>query len=303
MKYLYSLLSFIIVLFISCAPSTNSDGENNDLTRDEVIKNGNSLLWKIEKEGYKTSYLFGTMHMIEEEYYDFTPHMEKLVKNSDAIIMEIGGQPNPLKAFEMMTLKEGKVEDYFNTKQLKDLVTFMDNKMNVSPKEFHMTYSKMKPFLILQTITQAFFSENAVSYDLNIMQMAAEEEIPLLGFESMEDQLGFFDEIPNKDIAEMIMSSVYNFEEEKKETEKLQKLYAKQKVNKLIPLMKNQSPEFMKFEDLFLTNRNKAWIPRIITETKSKHCFIAVGAAHLFDVNGIIALLKNEGFTLTAIKK
>lgn len=302
MKYYSFIFSLIFFSFLSCSSSTNKTIDEH-INTDEIVKNGNSLLWKIEKEGHQTSYIFGTMHMIEEEYYDFTPHMTKLVENSDAIIMEIGGQPNPLKAFEMMSLKNGKVEDFFTTEQLKDLVRFMDKKMNISPKQFHLTYSSMKPFFILQTITQAYFSETAVSYDMNIMQMSAENNIPLLGFETMEEQLGFFDQIPSQDIAELIMTSVYNFEEEKKDTEKLQKLYAKEKVDKLIPLMKSQSPEFMKFEDIFLTNRNKAWIPKIIKETKSKKCFIAVGAAHLFDINGVIQLLKNDGFILTAIKK
>ncbi len=31
---------------------------------------------------------------------------------------------------------------------------------------------------------------------MNIMQMAGENDIPLLGFETMEEQLGFFDQIP-----------------------------------------------------------------------------------------------------------
>lgn len=303
MKYLYTLLSLAAVLFFSCGASNT---HKNDITfniEDEIVKNGNSLLWKIEKVGYKTSYIFGTMHMIEDVYYDFTPHMTQIIEGSDVIIMEVGGQPNPLEAFQMMTLKEGKVEDLFNKKELNDLVIFMDTKLDISPKEFHSVYSSMKPFLILQTITQSFFSADAVSYDLNIMQMAGERNIPIVGLESMEEQLGFFDEISEKDVAELIMSSVYNFEKEKKETEKLQKIYSKQKVDKLIPLMKDQSPEFMKFEDIFLTNRNKAWAPKIISETKNKSCFIAVGAAHLFDSNGVIELLKKEGFTLTAVKK
>ena len=300
MKYLILLLSLITLSFLSCSSSKNNS--ESEITN-EIVKNGNSLLWKIEKDGYETSYIFGTMHMIEKEHYDFTEHMTTIVNNSDAIIMEIGGQPNPLEAFAMMSLKEGKVEDFFKQDQLKDLVSFMDTKMNVTPKQFHLTYSSMKPFFILQTITQSYFSETAISYDMNIMQMAEENDIPLLGFETMEEQLGFFDQIPSEDIVDLIMNSVYNFEKEKKNTEKLQKLYAKQKVDKLIPLMKAQSPEFMEFEDVFLTNRNKAWIPKIIKETKDKKCFIAVGAAHLFDTKGLLELLRNENYTVTAIKK
>jgi uncharacterized protein YbaP (TraB family) len=299
MKLIYTFIAISILTVLSCS---TTESETIPLV-DELVKNENSLLWKIEKEGHKTSYIFGTMHMIEEEFYDFTPHMEEIIDQSDEIVMEIGGQPNPLEALAMMTLKEGKVEDFFTEVQLSKLVAFMDTKMNIDPKQFHQIYSSMKPFFILQTITQAYFTPTAVSYDMNIMQMAGEKDIPLSGFETLEEQLGFFDKIPSEGIAEMIMTSVDNFEEEKKETMKLQKLYAKEKVDKLIPMMKNQSPEFMAFEDIFLTNRNKAWIPQIIEKTTSNKCFIAVGAAHLFDTNGVINLLKQKGFTLTAVKK
>jgi uncharacterized protein YbaP (TraB family) len=302
MKLIYSFVAICILTVLSCSTTDSSENSAIAIT-DELVKNENSLLWKIEKEGHKTAYIFGTMHMIEEEYYDFTPHMEQIIDQSDEIVMEIGGQPNPLEALSMMTLKEGEVEDYFTKEQLPKLVAFMDTEMNIDPKQFHMMFSTMKPFFILQTITQAYFTSTAVSYDMNIMQMAGEKNITLSGFETLEEQLGFFDKIPSEGIAEMIMTSVENFEEEKKETLKLQKLYAKEKVDKLIPMMKNQSPEFMAFEDIFLTNRNKAWIPQIIEKTKSKKCFIAVGAAHLFDTNGVINLLKQEGFTLTAVKK
>jgi len=79
------------------------------------------------------------------------------------------------------------------------------------------------------------------------------------------------------------------------------KIYAEQNVKKMIPLMKKQSPEFMAYEDIFLTNRNKNWIPKLKTEMASKRCFVAVGAAHLFGENGILQLLENEGYTVTAI--
>ena len=297
-----TILSLLLFFIVSCSSSEDAHSIDAQL-EDLPVKNGNSLLWKIEKEGYKTSYLFGTMHMIDAEYFNITPHLNNIIENSDQIIMEIGGQPNPLEALSLMTLKNETINDYFTTEELTELVKFMDTQLGISPQQFQMTYTKMKPFLILQSITQAFFSKDAKSYDLTIMQISQENDIPLIGFETMEQQLGFFDLIPNKEIAKMIMTSVKDFEKEKKGTEKLMKLYAKEEVNKFIPLMKDQSPEFMEFEDVFLTNRNKNWIPTITSETKEKSCFIAVGAAHLFDLNGVIELLEKEGFTLTAIEK
>ncbi|MBI3135712.1 MAG: TraB/GumN family protein [Bacteroidetes bacterium] len=268
---------------------------------DVEVEDGNSLLWKIEGNGCKPSYIFGTMHMIEEEYFNMSEALIEKIKTSDAIIMEVGGMPNPIDAMNMMMLDSGTVHDFFTKEQMATLLEFMDKELKTDPETFHAVYSNMKPFLILQAISQGFFSENAVSYDLNIMAIAKQNNIPLIGLETIEEQLSFFDAIPPAEMADLIMQSVENFDDEKKETQKLMKIYAEQNVEKMIPVMKKQSPEFMKFEDIFLTNRNKNWIPKLKEEMASKHCFVAVGAAHLFGENGILKLLENEGYTVTAV--
>ena len=133
------------------------------------------------------------------------------------------------------------------------------------------------------------------------MQITKEEEIPLIGLETIKEQIGFFDMIPQKEMVSLIMDAIKSFEEDKIELVKLQELYQKEAVEELLPLMKEQSPEFMKYEAVFLTNRNKKWIPKLKLELQNKSCFIAVGAAHLFEENGIIEGLKNEGFKLTPV--
>jgi uncharacterized protein YbaP (TraB family) len=300
MKNFFFCLTLLFTTLFACSSAVESNTSFNDI--DTKAKNNNSLLWSIEKEGHKKSYIYGTMHMIEPEYYNFSDKLKQLIISADKIVMEIGGEPNPIEAYNLMILDSGTVEDYFTKEQLSQLIEFMDKQLNTPPKEFRQKYSKMKPFLILQVITQAYFSKDAVSYDLNIMQLAYENNIPIDGFETMEQQLSFFDQISNKDMAILIISSINNFDDEKKETLKLQKLYAKQKVDKLIPLMKKQSPELMEFEDIFLNNRNKNWIPQINMFTNENRCFIAVGAAHLFGKKGVLEHLKREGYKILPLK-
>lgn len=282
------LSAFLVTSFFSCSA-------------DIEVENGNSMLWKIEGNDCQSSYIFGTMHMIEEEYFNMSESLIEKIKQSETIIMEVGGMPDPLATMELMMLDTGTVHSYFTKEQMAILLEFMDKKLDTDPETFHAVYGKMKPFFILQAISAAFFSEDAVSYDLNIMGLAKQNNIPLVGLETIEEQLGFFDAIPPTEMADLIMQSVENFEEEKKETQKLMKIYAEQNVAKMIPMMKKQSPEFMKYEDIFLTNRNKNWIPKLKEEFANKHCFVAVGAAHLFGDNGILKLLENEGYTVTAI--
>lgn len=296
------LSSYLLLLlpFISC--SSNSTAVNEEaVVEDVIIKSGNSLLWKVEGNAIKTSYFFGTMHIINEEFYHFPDRLTERIEKSDAIVMEVGGMPNPLKTFQMMSLDTGTVHAYFTPEQLIELLAFMDQKLGISPQEFDQTYGSMKPFFILQSISQDYFEPNAKSYDLTVMGIASEKEIPLIGLETMEEQLGFFDQIPPASMADMIMESIKDHDEEVENTLKLMEYYSKQKVDKLIPLLQKQSPEFMEFADLFLYNRNRAWVPKLEQEMTDKSCFVAVGAGHLFGENGLIDLFEKRGYSVTAI--
>jgi len=303
MRSLLFIQTLVFLLVFSCA-SNKSDASSDVLEQDsldQIVKNGNSLLWRVDGPDIKTSYLYGTMHMINKEYFSFPDFLQSKIKASETIIMEVDGIPNPLTTFQMLALDTGTVHSYFTKEQHIELLRFMDEKMGLSPEVFDMTYGKMKPFLIMQTITQKYFEADAQSYDLMIMALAAENKIPIVGLETTEEQLGFFDQISRKAMADLVMESVYSFEQEQKEMDKLMQLYAKQKVDKLIPLLQKQSPEFMEFADLFLYDRNKRWIPKLIAEMQKKKSFVAVGAGHLFGEQGIIDLLKKEGYEITAI--
>lgn len=301
MKNQLSLLSILFFYFLSCSSSTESKKIDNDEDTDIIVENGNSLLWKIEGNNAKPSYLYGTMHIIDAEYYHFTESMTEKIESSDAIIMEVGGMPNPLETYDLMQLDSGDITNQFSKEDMATIVEFFDKKLDTDPEKFYQIYGQMKPFFLMQAITQNYFSDETESYDLDIMAIAGSNEIPLIGLETLEQQLGFFDVIPNEGISQMVIESILNYDKEKKQTEKMMKIYSEQKVDKLIPMMKKQSPEFMEYGDLFLYDRNKAWIPKIIANISDKKCFIAVGAAHLFGDDGVIDLLRKEGYTLTAI--
>ena len=52
---------------------------------------------------------------------------------------------------------------------------------------------------------------------------------------------------------------------------------------------------------MLLDSRNRNWVEIISMNTASIPMFIAVGAGHLGGPNGLIALLRKAGYTLTPI--
>jgi uncharacterized protein YbaP (TraB family) len=268
-----------------------------------VKSDQNSVLWQINKDGYPTSYLFGTMHLINRSHYNFSKNLTAIVKSSDKIIMELGGMPNPIQAMLLITNKKGTLKDIFTDHQWQEILVFYKKEFEMTESKFISTYNNFKPFFLFQSLAQSYFSSDAESYDMNIIQMARENNIEVIGLETIEEQIGFFDAIPDTTMANMIMESLESYQADAAEFEKLQALYAEENIEALIPLMKEQSPEFLKFEDIFLSNRNRKWIPTLEVLLAENSCLIAVGAAHLFEENGLISLLKQKGFTVNPIKK
>lgn len=262
-----------------------------------------SMLWKIERDDLKhPTYMLGTMHLINKEFYHFPNKLKKLVINSQQLIMELGGMPNQMEAVELMRLPDSlSLSDYFTPDEMSLIYRFAEKELNMNRDMFNITFGKMKPFIILQLITQKQFEGETESYEMTLMSLAKEQQINTLGLETIQQQISFFDAIPAKEFGNIIKSYFENADSLKDQTKIMQEIYRSGDLDSLARYMMESSPELMEFEELLLTNRNINWVPQIIELIFQKPSFIAVGAAHLAGENGLIALLRKEGFKVTPV--
>lgn len=262
-----------------------------------------SMLWKIERDDLKhPTFMLGTMHLINKEYFYFPEKLEKLILSSGQLIMEMDGLPDQAQAMELMMLPDStKMSDFFTPEEMQLIYRFALEEMKMNQAMFDLTFGKMKPFLILQLITQKQFEGETESFELTLMDLAKKHKIKTLGLETIQQQIGFFDEIPPKEFGQIITSYFENSDSLKQQTIIMQQIYRGGNLDSLAQFMVDSSPELMEFEDILLTNRNKAWIPLILKYIFEKPSFIAVGAAHLAGENGVIELLRQQGFTVTPV--
>lgn len=268
----------------------------------EVTPEQKSLLWKIEGNGLKKpSYLFGTMHLIEKDYFYFPKSLEKLITKSDAVVLEIADITDKTEAMKYLMLKEGTVFDFFTKSQQDSLLAWVKEKSGLTEEMFRASFSKMKPFAILQTVSQFQFMGNTESYEMTITDIAKSKGVQLLGFETIAEQMGIFDNLTKEQQAEMVMAGVRG-DDGVEETKKMQDLYRRQQLDSLYLMVSGNGGVFKEEEAAFLKNRNHNWIPKIKEFSQNKGLFIAVGAAHLAGPEGVIELLKKEGYTVIPVK-
>ncbi len=262
-----------------------------------------SLLWKIEGNGLKQpSYLFGTMHLIEKQYFYFPESLEKLVKKSDLLVMEIAGIPDQAEAMKYVVLKEGTFYDFFTPQQMDTILAWTKSKMMMDEKAFKTTFSKFKPFVLVQTATQMQFMGKTESYEMTFQNIANKNKIKMEGLETIADQMKIFDDLTKEQQAEMVMAGIRDEAKSNEMSTLMQQMYRRQRIDSLYNMIHSEGGVLAEEQNAFLDNRNRNWIPKIKNYVSQGKAFIAVGAGHLGGENGVLRLLEKEGFTVTPVK-
>ena len=266
-------------------------------------KEKKSLLYEISGNGLsQSSYLYGTIHIICKDDFIMNEATKKKFSETQQVYLEIDMDdpkmmPEMIKSMYMTdgsTIKTLLSEpDYQKVSQF-----FKDTlKMNIA------TMDKMKPFVLGSMSVTKLLSCPTQSYEETFMKMAKQENKEILGLETVQDQFGAMDKMGMKKQADMMLVKlVDNWADGKQEFKQLISDYKNQDVEALLADMSKSKSMDSDFENDLLVTRNQNWIPKMQQITKEKPTFFAVGAGHLGGKKGVIALLRNAGFTVKAVQ-
>jgi uncharacterized protein YbaP (TraB family) len=259
-----------------------------------------SLLWEVKnKEGKTCSYLFGTIHAIEERKFYFPKKLEKIASKCDAICLEISDLTDNAPSMDKLMMTDKSLSEIFTKSQLDSVYQWAEKYLLMKPKQFDENFGQVKPFLLLQFILKSSLPESTKSYELVFEEQAKKNKQKVLGLETVDFQLNLFDKMPISEQVKMVMETLKEEENAKKKFEEMQQIYLEQDLDRLYRLTKDESTSFNRS---FLEDRNIDWIPKIENISKDKVVFIAVGAAHLAGSEGVIELLMKKGFQVLPIK-
>ena len=112
-----------------------------------------------------------------------------------------------------------------------------------------------------------------------------------------------FKDIPLEDqYADLIRMAEDNLEYDKNSFAELLKVYESEDITALLDMMNDENNKTVsEHQDVLLENRNKNWISKIEAFAKEQPTFFGVGAGHLVGENGVIQLLREAGYSVTAV--
>lgn len=260
-----------------------------------------SLLWEIKGDSIPDgSYIYGTIHIMNEDNFFYPDTLDSILIHSDALIMELDDSMFDPEVMQYLILEEGSLLDFFTQEQSDSLLAWAKEKMMIDEETFRMSFDKMKPIVIVQLTTLMQYSKATKSYEIEFNERAKKFDLEVNGLETIADQIGIFDSLTKEEQAELVMMGIRD-NDSGMQTDEMEALYLAQNIDSLYMYLHASESVISDKENSFVTERNMKWIPKIEEAIKSKKCFIAVGAGHLGGPNGVIRLLQQQGYELKPV--
>ena len=296
--------AFIAGNFVSCSSSRSAKTERN-----AYVPLENALLWKISGNGLKKpSYLFGTIHIIGAEDFFLPKGVLAAMESADKIYFEID-----VKDMTDVSAMMGMMNKIFmkEGKSLKDLLSEEDYTLvgdhfqKIGIPMFML--ERMKPMFLTVFANgdldpTGLQSGSVKSYEMELYEIAKNAGKSTAGLESVDYQINLFDKIPYEAQAKMLVESIRTSNVNDDSFKKMTQLYVSQNIEQMVNMISDEGSEISGFEDELLNQRNKNWIPIIKEAASLQPSFFAVGAGHLAGSEGVIHLLRQQGYSVSPMK-
>ena len=261
------------------------------------------LLYQISGNGLtEASYLYGTIHILPKDKFELSNSLKRAFDASTTIAMEVDldmSGAEKIALAQKVMLPDGKtLKDFMAAQDYLQLKAYCIDSLQWSESKFERS-SKLKPMFFSSVLIQENMS-NMASYEMEFNKMAKKKKKETIGLETIEFQLGLFDQLPMQTQVDMLKQ---DYKSDMKNYDTLLACYLREDLETLGKLMAEETSAYPEFNELMLVQRNKSWIAPMRAQMQKESTFFGVGAAHLSGPDGVVALLRAQGFTVTAIKQ
>lgn len=268
------------------------------------------LLWKIEAPVSAATaddapdYLFGTMHSDDPQIAIVPEKVEHALVASNSFCMEMVPDSEAMMTMsKSMLLTNGKTLPTVIGEPLFEQLTPLMTKRGI-PVE---TLAMFKPWAVFLTLSVPP-QKTGMVLDLVLYESAKQQGKLLCGLETAEEQTRIFDETPLADQILLLEQIVKDPDAVDTQLAQLTAKYRAHDIGGLLALSRefdDATPEEQKSAEAFLgrliDGRNVSMVERMLPHLRQESAFIAVGALHLPGEKGILQLLTERGYTVSAV--
>lgn len=263
-------------------------------------------LWVV-KDDDTTIYLFGTVHVLKPGLGWFDEAVKTAFDKSDQLMLEIvlpEDQAETAKVMMPLAIDQSgkKLSSRLDPDELKAYQAAMTS-LGLSPAQFDM-FEPWFPAITLSVLPLTklgYDPEQGAEKLLTGFAKAAGK--PVAGLETLPEQLGFFDTLPETQQVAFLNAVVKDLDKLGPQLDKMVLLWAKGDPDGLATAMNESLAATPELAKTLLWDRNARWADQLKARMDQPGTvFVAVGAGHLAGEHSVQDYLKERGVTLKRVE-
>lgn len=256
-------------------------------------------------KGDEQHWLMGSIHAGKPTLYPLPEPVERAWQQSRALVMEVDMNSISQEQWQGMAsltqLNDGKSLKEYLPAELYQRTLMAGIRYGLD----EATLSPLRPWFAAITLTQAAMAKTGFDSQLGIDQhfagLAAKEGKPVVGFETLLEQLGYLASVGDNQTL-MLASTLDELPMLENAFTAVMKAWQQGDEATLINLLKEEmAPPALQswMEQTLLAERNRNWLKK--WPSLPNESFIVVGALHLYGEQGLLAQLEQQGWRITPL--
>lgn len=281
-----------------------------------ATSNTGSVLWRIDRDGRPPSHLLGTIHLTDPRVTTLSDKLRSIIAGAARVALEVADL-SP-EATSAVMAKLGGLVVFDDGRRLDQLLTPEE----IDKVEATLTASGVpaaaaplfKPWVVTMMLAVSDCERRKVQngklvLDASIAALAQAGGKQIIGLETIESQLTAMASLPEADQIAILRASLEYVDRADDNMETLLQLYLDRKLGIVWPLQIALAEKvgigraaFDTFEQRLVVDRNRRMSEAALPLLEEGAALIAVGALHLPGEQGLVALLRKSGYTLTPVE-
>jgi len=268
------------------------------------ILHGSGLLWKIEKRNIGSSFIFGTIHLSDPRVTQLPAPVDKAFYDASRFVMEMLLNARALQVISNATFfDDGRTLDLLMQPEDYEALLAVARENGLLPEN---TIKNMKPWAVLMMMLPGKSDSGSQEVlDMELYHDAQKRNIPVRGLETAEEQIAIFDALTMHEQIWLLNRSVQEFDRASVDMKKMIQAYLDRDLAQLVRIQQLYMYPDSNIDDklmyAMLQARNHFMADRMQTDLQAGNAFIAIGALHLPGKEGVLHLLEQKGYKVSAV--
>ncbi len=270
------------------------------------VGNSKATLWQVRGD-HNIVYLLGSIHVLPKQAYPLNPAIERAFDNSTAVAFEID-----LNRVTKATFKQAfgatafyPTGDSLSKNLHSETVLLLERVLPVYGLSLKQV-EQYRPWFLAETLNSralnmAGFSES-LGVDVHFYRKALTNHKPVLGLETVHDQAQIFKGMDDAQNERYLLTTIYSLPVFPQIMAKLVKAWETGNVAALDQMVNQNKETDRQGHEALFSRRNAKWLPEIERLAHEQgNILVIVGAGHLVGSDGVVAQLKQAGYSVNQL--